>query len=612
MKAYQMKITIKDSHPPIWRRFIVPAGLSFSQLSVVLNEVMGWSGCHLFSFEFYKRMIRIEEDDLDNGLGSESGLILDAASTLTDEHLNAEDHFTYIYDFGEDWRHAVIVEKVIEDYEHDYPVVLKFKGDTPGEGCGREFNLECVNDTLEMLTLGKEKSKPVRQRQIYEDFLTKGKGFKRIQLGSSNKRKSVEDISEDEINTRISRIDHALDDVAAIIESLESQVDRVDSLADSLLERMPAEQEVSIKDILSDYTRQNLIDIAKVHGVGGYSKLKKKELVHFVIQSLLDKDVMCRYFTFQADDELEILKRYSTVSFKAAPEDDVILAHDLYQGGYCTITDTDMIIVPKEVIEAAKINCDSEWLKERRKALELFYYLNGTASLYGVCPIDKALEIYKKYTGNRMDKFNVYSFSEFIPDSRKNFICDGEKIIHVLLEPDDLWKKVEQTQKDMPYYMPTKTEIETLGKDGYFPFDKYMEDLYEFLCGQCDEAPGDVHGLCAVIQLGIRSGLHVEEAMVLLDEYLNIDSLPVRKKAEKLITDVWYHTRMMCFRGAMPANGPKARTGVKVSARTSGASGESNNIVNFPVDVKKKIYPNDPCPCGSGKKYKMCCGKDKK
>jgi hypothetical protein len=24
-----------------------------------------------------------------------------------------------------------------------------------------------------------------------------------------------------------------------------------------------------------------------------------------------------------------------------------------------------------------------------------------------------------------------------------------------------------------------------------------------------------------------------------------------------------------------------------------------------------KIYPNDPCPCGSGKKYKKCCGKNK-
>ena len=24
-----------------------------------------------------------------------------------------------------------------------------------------------------------------------------------------------------------------------------------------------------------------------------------------------------------------------------------------------------------------------------------------------------------------------------------------------------------------------------------------------------------------------------------------------------------------------------------------------------------KVYPNDPCPCGSGKKYKQCCGRVK-
>jgi uncharacterized protein YecA (UPF0149 family) len=26
---------------------------------------------------------------------------------------------------------------------------------------------------------------------------------------------------------------------------------------------------------------------------------------------------------------------------------------------------------------------------------------------------------------------------------------------------------------------------------------------------------------------------------------------------------------------------------------------------------EQKIYPNDPCPCGSGKKYKKCCGRNK-
>ncbi|MGN1333193.1 MAG: SEC-C metal-binding domain-containing protein [Lachnospiraceae bacterium] len=31
--------------------------------------------------------------------------------------------------------------------------------------------------------------------------------------------------------------------------------------------------------------------------------------------------------------------------------------------------------------------------------------------------------------------------------------------------------------------------------------------------------------------------------------------------------------------------------------------------VQQPIVKKKKIYPNDPCPCASGIKYKKCCGR---
>lgn len=33
--------------------------------------------------------------------------------------------------------------------------------------------------------------------------------------------------------------------------------------------------------------------------------------------------------------------------------------------------------------------------------------------------------------------------------------------------------------------------------------------------------------------------------------------------------------------------------------------------MNGPVEkTTKKVYPNDPCPCGSGKKFKKCCGRN--
>ena len=35
-----------------------------------------------------------------------------------------------------------------------------------------------------------------------------------------------------------------------------------------------------------------------------------------------------------------------------------------------------------------------------------------------------------------------------------------------------------------------------------------------------------------------------------------------------------------------------------------------DNVISF-ESAKKKVYPNSPCPCGSGKKYKFCCGRKK-
>ena len=40
-------------------------------------------------------------------------------------------------------------------------------------------------------------------------------------------------------------------------------------------------------------------------------------------------------------------------------------------------------------------------------------------------------------------------------------------------------------------------------------------------------------------------------------------------------------------------------------------AGNGETAKKKPVVNDKKIGRNDPCPCGSGKKYKFCCGKDK-
>jgi len=48
----------------------------------------------------------------------------------------------------------------------------------------------------------------------------------------------------------------------------------------------------------------------------------------------------------------------------------------------------------------------------------------------------------------------------------------------------------------------------------------------------------------------------------------------------------------------------------KVTNMFTNAGGE-DTPKRKPVTAEKKVGRNDPCPCGSGKKYKQCCGKDK-
>ena len=62
MKAYQLKIKLREASPVIWRKVTVPAGITFEGLKNIINIVMGWSGEHLYCFEFPCLGISIEDD----------------------------------------------------------------------------------------------------------------------------------------------------------------------------------------------------------------------------------------------------------------------------------------------------------------------------------------------------------------------------------------------------------------------------------------------------------------------------------------------------------------------------------------------------------------------
>lgn len=632
MKAYQLKVQIKESHPPIWRRVIVPAGLSFSQLSVLLNEVMGWCGYHLSSFEFYHLGLRIEEEEQFEDFGFDEYDYLDAAETIIDLYLDSEDWFTYVYDFGDDWQHRVTVEKRLEEYDKNYAEVLKFKGETPYEDCGgiygyyqllktlsnpedpeyeemkqwteehftEKYDVKKVNELLKSQYLSDEESAPMMQNEIYEKMWEGDKPLRKIK-GNTEKTEATEN-HEDEDFSVPGKFSDVEREMISFLKTLKKEAERLDS---DMVDILDAE---GLKDILRDYKKTELAEISKIHYLNGYSKYTKERLIDFLHKELLSKEVMRRYLEFASDKEIELLEGKENV-ISCNVEDD---SYDyLLEGGYagfCAGGVSSFIHVPEEVRKAYQKNVDREWKRQRDKSLRFLAYLNGAVQLYGVCPVEKALELYRRDTGEEKEYFDVFHFEIMVPLIRKEFVLKDDKLILKELTGDDKYPELLEAQGNKPFYEPSKREIEYLGKEGTLPFNKYQNLLKTYFINE-DEEPEEAEELCKMIEYIIRTGGSMDNILDYLGwNFANFEDVADDMKNMNLLIsrlqDVWNNTRMLINRGYTPTE----LAGISVQGPVGRK--KEGKVITFPEKKKKKkVYPNDPCPCGSGKKYKNCCGK---
>ncbi len=137
-KVYQFKVTIKGSHPPIWREFQTQ-DCTLGELHELLQDVMGWTDSHLHQF-VVKRQIYGNPAQLDTGFGMGYGdEIHDEDATLICQRpiFRGKLKFLYEYDFGDGWEHEVVLEKELTpEKEVNYPRCLSGARACPPEDCG--------------------------------------------------------------------------------------------------------------------------------------------------------------------------------------------------------------------------------------------------------------------------------------------------------------------------------------------------------------------------------------------------------------------------------------------------------------------------------------------
>lgn len=139
-RVYQFRITLKGIDPPIWRQIVVPDHYSFWDLHVAIQDSMGWQDYHLHEFRVRNpstgRIDKIGIPDPDGFLEDEpvsSSWRIPIAKLFALDNSVAD----YIYDFGDDWEHSVILEDIRQgDSDTQYPACAGGERTCPPEDVG--------------------------------------------------------------------------------------------------------------------------------------------------------------------------------------------------------------------------------------------------------------------------------------------------------------------------------------------------------------------------------------------------------------------------------------------------------------------------------------------
>jgi Plasmid pRiA4b ORF-3-like protein len=127
--VHRLKVTLRGSKPPIWRRFEVPSDATLARLHAVIQLGFGWEDCHLWAFETLSGRYGSSDPDLE--IRSAESKKLSAVADWPGDKLR------YEYDFGDGWDHDIVVEAVQPaDPGVVYPRCTAGKRACPPEDCG--------------------------------------------------------------------------------------------------------------------------------------------------------------------------------------------------------------------------------------------------------------------------------------------------------------------------------------------------------------------------------------------------------------------------------------------------------------------------------------------
>jgi len=370
------------------------------------------------------------------------------------------------------------------------------------------------------------------------------------------------------------------------------------------------------KEFLAAYSKKDLTEIRKHWQFSGISQLNKDELVNILAQKI--KANLEEWLGYQSSRQIDflrkVIKKQQKQEWVEVTLQDILppAINNFYQRGIIDFKESEAeraVKIPLDLaVKIEKIINDSKFQKQTINNDQLLKFAWGLLAYYGALTTIKLIEFYDLYfqVGNNSAEF--YHFLKLVDEAHSN-TYDIEYYDHFFLysgvfNPKELIRE-RKMRPQIDYYRPAKKDILYAGEHDQeklnFIQQKFIKKLYNDFSLTEDE----IDDISWTMMLDIKNDINTMEIMQKLSDKLEFDDFEQAQTFFQEMNEFHNHTRLWVLKGHTPAEimeeERKHLRPLPEEEYKAGSQGEQTVVKG------KKVGRNDPCPCGSGKKYKKCC-----
>lgn len=362
-----------------------------------------------------------------------------------------------------------------------------------------------------------------------------------------------------------------------------------------------------LRDILGRLKKAELNNIRKNLHIKGLSALKKEELI-----GELEKRIphyASKGFRVFDEERYELANRiclepgFAFYMLSALNTDKIeylrgrgLIFSAIHNGAR-------ILTMPVEVMAAFKKADTPAYRKIVRRNTEWTSLIHGMLYYYGVLTLNQLLEMVEKLVG---EKPHIPSFIEVLFDTadyNDEVKKDGRYFSHRRAINVKEIVTAQKTRSNLDYFPFTKDQLIQAGEPGYVDITPEFEDFLEFLMKNYNMTRDEARRIVRDCVYLIATSGDLLTLMKFLQEQLEFPSADFMQEVTGKIINLLNNTRMWVLKGHTPQE-------LYPTDKSTLQALPAKRAVKA-VDIKpQKIGRNAPCLCGSGKKYKKCCGRD--